>query len=416
MVTARACELLRRGATIGLAFGAAGLLGACDLILAIGHGDRFIDPHVSCESGECICVGGYGDCDGDEDSGCETPLDADPVNCGACGNICDNGVCSGGSCACNEGFVDCDQDPANGCEAYLAFDLHNCGVCGHECAGGLCQDGACQPVTIPGLDGAVSLAVADDQAYVARCGDPSLATTSVHGGAVEQAVYLSNPDGCTDLVAVADSQIYFAQAGYLSWAKIDAWGPYTPGSLTSTATVPTRFLGANGTHVYWWSDDPATMKKELYRVGINSAGMISTSTGTVTAMAVDAVGAFFSDDDGLHYWDGTISDLDPTVKATALAVSGTDLVYADAQGLFKMPLGGGAQSQLVASTTIKALTADASTIFFVDGKDLRRVARDGTGALTLLANDSFAAGTPLVIDKSAVYWITSDQKVRKVAQ
>lgn len=51
-------------------------------------------------------------------------LDADPQNCGACGNACSGfanavGACENGACkigACNTGYADCDGNGANGCE------------------------------------------------------------------------------------------------------------------------------------------------------------------------------------------------------------------------------------------------------------------------------------------------------------
>lgn len=63
-------------------------------------------PHAGrgCSAlGMCIflCVGGYGDCDGDAANGCETNArGTDPRNCGGCGVVCPAGqpMCSGGTC------------------------------------------------------------------------------------------------------------------------------------------------------------------------------------------------------------------------------------------------------------------------------------------------------------------------------
>lgn len=119
------------------------VLGACDLILKAGHGERFVDPHLSCAGNSCTCTGGFDDCDGDADNGCETDITQDP-NCGACGATCENGACSNGTCVCAPGFADCDDNGSNGCEAQPASDPHNCGACGTDCADGVCQDGVCQ--------------------------------------------------------------------------------------------------------------------------------------------------------------------------------------------------------------------------------------------------------------------------------
>jgi hypothetical protein len=82
------------------------------------------------------CREGAVDCNGE----C-TRLDLDRYNCGACGNICPDGLaCTGGSCG------DC-ASPATNCGGYcvlLDSDPNNCGACGYVCAGGSgCYDGLC---------------------------------------------------------------------------------------------------------------------------------------------------------------------------------------------------------------------------------------------------------------------------------
>ncbi len=107
-------------------------------------------------------LGGQG---GEE--GCDAELDSDPLNCGACGHVCNiSGAfpdCVSGVCVikeCAEGRQDRNHDPADGCEFACnksndgveicdnvdndcngiiddGFDLtsnDNCGACGNECA------------------------------------------------------------------------------------------------------------------------------------------------------------------------------------------------------------------------------------------------------------------------------------------
>ena len=114
----------------------------------------------SCASGSCMlvsCNPGFGDCDGNSNNGCETPLGT-TANCGGCGVICDlanaSESCPGGQCtlgACNAGFGNCDNNPDNGCETSLST-VANCGSCGVQCnlanatstcPGGQCTLGAC---------------------------------------------------------------------------------------------------------------------------------------------------------------------------------------------------------------------------------------------------------------------------------
>jgi hypothetical protein len=104
-------------------------------------------PNASptCETGECRvhrCYADYGDCD-DNPADCETPLDTTD-DCGACNQTCerDNAatVCGGGLEArvceltsCDDNFADCNEDLDDGCETDLDSDNHNCGACGNDC-------------------------------------------------------------------------------------------------------------------------------------------------------------------------------------------------------------------------------------------------------------------------------------------
>ena len=86
-------------------------------------------------------------------SGCRD-LVSDRFNCGACGNTCPNprahqvAGCSKGFCKveCIPGFADCNGDPSDGCEVDLSVHPANCGACGHACnfgAGQPCIEGKC---------------------------------------------------------------------------------------------------------------------------------------------------------------------------------------------------------------------------------------------------------------------------------
>lgn len=156
-----------------------------------GDGDGGIDaPDDAPTDAGCVprpetCNEADDDCDGMIDEGFN--LDADPRNCGTCGNRCeyDNaiGVCNGGDCeqgACRPGWNDtvpgtpgceyfciqtnggvevCD-DRDNDCDNAvdedfdLDDDVNNCGRCGHvcnllhataTCNGGDCEVASCDP-------------------------------------------------------------------------------------------------------------------------------------------------------------------------------------------------------------------------------------------------------------------------------
>ncbi len=105
---------------------------------------------------ECICERANETLCGDTSHynlGCYDLLN-DPNNCGTCFNRCradePNTVaaCRQGLCeaACAPGWGDCDGDPNTGCETNLKASGANCGACGKRCdtqAGQPCVDGQC---------------------------------------------------------------------------------------------------------------------------------------------------------------------------------------------------------------------------------------------------------------------------------
>jgi hypothetical protein len=78
-------------------------------------------------------------------------VSADRNNCGACGHSCPPvtnaaPVCVSAVCSfiCNVQFRDCNNSPMDGCETNVNSDPVNCGACGLVCqAGSTCQNGMC---------------------------------------------------------------------------------------------------------------------------------------------------------------------------------------------------------------------------------------------------------------------------------
>eukprot|EP01113_Clastostelium_recurvatum_P041943 TRINITY_DN6747_c0_g2_i2.p1 TRINITY_DN6747_c0_g2~~TRINITY_DN6747_c0_g2_i2.p1 ORF type:complete len:697 (-),score=39.59 TRINITY_DN6747_c0_g2_i2:236-2326(-) len=100
------------------------------------------------------CFANFGDCDGQDSTGCETPTNTNR-DCGACGIPCsrDHAIasCASGSCAISQcypssSYGNCDAIGSNGCETSLTT-LDNCGACGEPCsrdhAVATCATGSC---------------------------------------------------------------------------------------------------------------------------------------------------------------------------------------------------------------------------------------------------------------------------------
>jgi RHS repeat-associated protein len=97
---------------------------------------------AACAWGPCGCPSGQAACSG----GCKN-LQADPSNCGACGNVCvgptgGTATCAGGVCGatCAAGQTTCSGACKN-----LQSDSANCGSCGNACPSGTtCSAGTCK--------------------------------------------------------------------------------------------------------------------------------------------------------------------------------------------------------------------------------------------------------------------------------
>jgi hypothetical protein len=91
------------------------------------------------------CQSGWADCDMDPVNGCETSLNT-TSDCGGCGRSClttnvATAQCTNGLCtsSCNAGYGNCSKPVAptadDGCETNLNLDMDNCGACGRACSG-----------------------------------------------------------------------------------------------------------------------------------------------------------------------------------------------------------------------------------------------------------------------------------------
>ncbi len=133
--------------------------GACGNVCPAGDGGV-----GTCAMGRCgiACAEGTADCNGMASDGCEADIRADSTNCGTCGRACAlrnaTSACAMSACtiaSCNAGFGDCDSDPSTGCETSTATSALHCGACGracrltnvatHGCAAGACTIEACAP-------------------------------------------------------------------------------------------------------------------------------------------------------------------------------------------------------------------------------------------------------------------------------
>jgi hypothetical protein len=112
---------------------------------------------VASQCGKLKCESYHGDCNNNENDGCEAAFLEDPENCGMCGRACAPGQrCENAQCKCAPSETACVDDFGNPYCANLDTDRQACGACGHRCpfvdapAKSVCRFGRCELECAPG--------------------------------------------------------------------------------------------------------------------------------------------------------------------------------------------------------------------------------------------------------------------------
>lgn len=188
--------------------------------------DGFADNADDCDdTSETISPDGTEVCNGDDDD-CNMLVDDETV---ASGPLCtlDNAdaACVAGTCGismCSDGFDDCDMMSPNGCESPVAADPLNCGGCGMVCMEGEgCRDSECLRVTdiVAGEDHNCALVQPGGTVwcwgYQDRLGDGSSTNSSVPVQVIQAGLGAGPLTGVTKLsassghtCALTDGQVY----------------------------------------------------------------------------------------------------------------------------------------------------------------------------------------------------------------
>ncbi|MFZ5471174.1 MAG: MopE-related protein [Myxococcota bacterium] len=115
--------------------------GACGFACNVANGNVATYKCTVKVCGVDTCVSGFGDCDQQYATGCETNTNTSVLHCGGCNRPCSlanaTPACSNGGCvisACTPPFRDCNLVAADGCEVNTSSDVNHCGACNSPCS------------------------------------------------------------------------------------------------------------------------------------------------------------------------------------------------------------------------------------------------------------------------------------------
>lgn len=385
-----------------------GNCGGCGHACAAGTNQT-----ATCSAKMCgtSCNAGYADC-ADAGTACATSTAANPSNCGSCGHACTAAgqVCTGGACACPSGQRLCAS--SNRC-ADVTSDPNNCGSCAHSCLGGTCIASVCQPVTLAsGVTAPVGIALDSSYVYFTSPTDGTVSKVPVGGGAV---VPIATGQVAPTGVAVDGVNVYWAQNG-----PTGVTGGVSKAALPNGSPVPlvtgvsAFYLVSNGTNVYFTrgqngpvlevsvnggSTTPIwTGNKYPEGIAIDATnvywGVLNNNLGVYKApvatgspvsefvsgysntvqLATDGTNVYFTTylmSGGVYKTDPSGTNVVPLATGLArpfgVAVDTTHAYVTTLSAVVRVPLAGGAATQLVADSTPQQIAVDATAIYWASG-------------------------------------------------
>jgi hypothetical protein len=324
----------------------------------------------------------------------------------------------------------------------LKTDPKNCGSCGHDCLGGDCTLGKCQPIEIAKDQGTL-FTVAVDEHFIYWGGDgSSIAKKSIDNSgarielapaaarefaynllAVGQTLYWSNDwkdnavrgcalplcsNGPQDLIVagtparrlfygVGDSTMYFTQ-------EKSIWKKALPAGL-STQLTPTTDIAANiasdGTYLYWTEFSTADKTSAIRKIAVTGGAGSDLATG-------------------LNYLERLVAHK-KLLYVLENPTDGTG-VSGDAR-ILMLPLPNGLVNATIpafanAGKLVGELAVDDSGVYWTEMSAEGSVRHcpliDCAGSPEVLASAMKPRG--ITTDALAVYWVTTDGHVMKLAK
>jgi hypothetical protein len=200
----------------------------------------------------------------------------------------------------------------------------------------------------------------------------------------------------------------------------------TPVALV-TDTDNGAIVAVDDTHAYWFGPDDGTVLK-VALVGGSAVTLVKNLTNDPIDLAIDGTGVYWDDgqlirkvglDGGAAPTLATGLDLSAVYQQPNLAV-GPDGVYATTESsVLRVPLDGGAATTLATGQAAVAVTADATTVYWLNiggagPASVVKTASDGGAPVTLATLGKFVVPQGIAVDATNVYWIEAAGQVMKI--
>jgi hypothetical protein len=260
---------------------------------------------------------------------------------------------------------------AGTCDADFNADPHNCGACGHDCLGGDCFGASCTPVTI-----------------VAAPVDPPDEALAVHKGKIYWASFSANTVHAGQNELVANGLDNPSGLGFrgdeLLITNYDDGTLVTAGSSVGAVSQLASGLGKPGC---FGTDEAGDVYISDYTGGrvmrVTSTATTPVAEGQSSPWGVAAI-------DGTLYWtnlgDGTIHRAKPDGSSATVILGGEDgasclvadatyLYWVSDKGVRRVERAGGTPKTIGFGSAHLGIAIDDVSVYFTDGSRILRLAK-----------------------------------------